>query len=806
MDTAREASDLLDDRPDLEPALEAVLDADAPWTFDDVDVDSGEFGELVSRGLVEEVDDGYRVVDPASIERALDGEIEDRPGLGDAGVEISWPTVGRLELAGLAGALLFVVALRLVSYPAVFQGDAVVLSANDPYYYRYWLEQLLTNPETTLETLPLTVSTGEPLMLGVLWATTLAFGGTTAVAGQVLAWFPVVSALVTAGIVYAAARSVTEDRRIALASVLMLAVSPAHAFRTSLGFADHHAFDYPWLALTLLGAILVLSWVRSSADSNATVVGGVVAITVGVAAQTLAWEAGPLLIVALGLTIATVTVTRVARGESVLAAAGPMVLGVLLATACTWVVHTELGWHTTLVVSAPLLLGVASLGVLATGVLWNRTDLHVAGLVVVDFVGAAVGAFAFRSLRPDLWERMTTQVTERLLATENIAEFQSLFGDAAGWLLLFGFLLLLALPYMAWASTRLLDDARWTPLVVYGWYFLVLGAISVRFAGQLSIVVAVFAALGFVHLAEWIDVANQPAPFSNEVVDSLQLPDRRQAFALVGLFLLVTALSIVQVPVKTSQITQTNDGYETAAWMASHSESEGLEYPENYVLSQWGHNRMYNYFVNGEARSYGYARSNYADFVTSTNGTAWYERLRDRVGFVVTTRDVLTNESTLGTRLHRHNGSRTDSSPGVGHYRLLHVEQDGAYKVFTLVPGAEVRGRADPGSTVTVRTTVSLDSHSFEYVREATADANGTYSIHVPYAGTYSVAGQSVTVPAEAVTEGATIRAGESSQNATHHRSQHPSAAGPSASSPSSADGSPSDRFPVEDVLERTIV
>ncbi|QSG08040.1 UDP-glucose 6-dehydrogenase [Halapricum desulfuricans] len=47
---------LLEDRPDLETALEELLTVDAErdtWTFDDVPVDSGTFGELVSREIVE---------------------------------------------------------------------------------------------------------------------------------------------------------------------------------------------------------------------------------------------------------------------------------------------------------------------------------------------------------------------------------------------------------------------------------------------------------------------------------------------------------------------------------------------------------------------------------------------------------------------------------------------------------------------------------------------------------------------------------------------------------------------------------
>jgi dolichyl-diphosphooligosaccharide--protein glycosyltransferase len=759
MVSAREVRELLDDRPDLEPALEAVLAAEAPWTFDDVGVDSGVFGELVSRDVVVEADDGYRVADAKAVRRALDGNF-DAADSRASGLDIELPSfdVDRLEVAAVVGALVLVFGLRLTSFPTVFQGDAVVLSSNDPYYYRYWLEQLLSNPETTLSTLPGGVTKGEPLMLAALWLATVTLGGTVGTAGTVLAWYPVVSALFSAVLVYAIAVVVTDDRRIGIASVAMLAVLPGHAFRTSVGFADHHAFDYPWLALTVLGVVLIASWARSAEASTLGVVTGIASIGVGAGAQTLAWEAGPLLVVPLGVAIAAMAVTAVNRNESVLPTVGPIVAGVGLAAAFAWFGHSTYGWHTTLVASAPLMLAVSGIGVLAVGEVWYRLGLPSAGLVAVELVGVVIGAGAFRSLRPEMWSRLTSSVTERLLARRNIAEVQSLFSESAGWLLLFGFLLLLALAYVVWASYRLLEDDRWTPVVVYAWYFLVLAAVQVRFAGQLSLLVAVFAGVGFVHLAAWIDVARVPAPLSGTAVDSLTLPDRRQVLTLVGLFVLVTGLSVVQIPVKTSQTTSPNQGYDAAAWIAEYSDAHDMAYPENYVLSEWGENRMYNYFVSGESSSYSYARSNYADFVTSTNASTWSERLQGRVGFVVTTTDVVTNASTLGTRLHRHNGSRTELTDGLAHFRLLHVEDEGAYKLFTPVRGAEISGEAEPNSSVMVRTTIGLDSYSFDYVRETTTDVNGSYSVRVPYPGTYRVAEKSVRVPEAAVRNGTTVR------------------------------------------------
>lgn len=41
------------------------------WTFEDIEADTGLFGELVSRGIVEKQDDGYSLADPTAVDAAL---------------------------------------------------------------------------------------------------------------------------------------------------------------------------------------------------------------------------------------------------------------------------------------------------------------------------------------------------------------------------------------------------------------------------------------------------------------------------------------------------------------------------------------------------------------------------------------------------------------------------------------------------------------------------------------------------------------------------------------------------------------
>jgi len=92
----------------------------------------------------------------------------------------------------------------------------------------------------------------------------------------------------------------------------------------------------------------------------------------------------------------------------------------------------------------------------------------------------------------------------------------------------------------------------------------------------------VFAGYGFVWVAAWIDATGPLA----ERVQRLRVPDRTQIGTLVLLFVLVASLGIVQVPVKTSQVTITDNTYHTSQFLAEHSADRGQEYPDNYVLSE----------------------------------------------------------------------------------------------------------------------------------------------------------------------------------------------------------------------------
>ncbi|WP_435196309.1 STT3 domain-containing protein [Natronomonas sp. EA1] len=638
----------------------------------------------------------------------------------------------RLVVAALLGALALVALFRLLSLPAVFRDGVVVLSSNDPYFYRTVVEGIHRGAEYGPQ-----VTEGEPLYVFTMVAITAVLG--VDATGMVLAWYPVVSALLTAGLVYLIALELTDDRRVALAAVVMLAILPAHAFRTSLGFADHHAFDYLFLTLTAYGLIRD-DWL------------GAAAIAVGLGAQVLAWEAGPLLLFPVALVMAARVVVDIEQGGSPTRVNAPVVAGLGGGAAIALLGHLALGWQQTVVAAVPALLFVGAVALVLAGEAAVRFGLDGRTFVGVEIGAAIVGIAGVALLLPGLLTQ--ARRATGLLTQRNIAETQSLFGPSFGWLLLFGFLLVIAVPYFAWAVSRVRHmDRGWPVVGLYGGWFLALATVEIRFAGELGPFVAVVAGLAFVHLAAKVDITHAPTVFGG--VSALRLPTRRETFSLFALFLLVGGLAMVQVPIKTTQITISDAEYGAAAWIDSNTEDGP---PEEYVFSKWGRNRMYNYFVNGGGLDYAFALDNYRPFMSATDPGGWYSRLDGQVSYLVTEPSDGPTEA-LGVRLHTAYGSRNGDVPGLAHYRAVYVSDGGERKVFEVVPGATVRGTADPNSTVRLAVEKSVSGATFTYERTVRANATGEYAAVVPYTGEYQVGNETVRVTETAVRRGGTVAA-----------------------------------------------
>lgn len=698
----------------------------------------------------------------------------DRSALLDARQTALWLLVG----------LALVVVVRVwVPSDEVFRDGAVVLAGNDPYFYRYWLDQLHGSGLSSIDPfdlakLPAALREHDVLFVWAMWPWALLLGGGPRGSGLVLAWYPVVSAVVTGLLVFVISLWLTEDRRVAVLSVFVLALTPAHAYRTMLGFGDHHAFDYVALMVTVAAIVWLGSndvrWSDSVRRQLAWVV-AVVLLGAALAAQVLAWRGGPILLIPIGVYAIVGTVSSVDVGRSPSASHLGLIVGLALASMLGGFVHIGLGW-------APAYRGFAPF-VLFGFVAWVLAVGELASARGSTWLDAAVGM----PLAVGLWMVTLVVVGPELLLpldgyvqflqdaslarSAGIGETFSLIGSLDRPLLLFGLVLVAAIPSMVWvaAELRRLHRPGWLAVSAYAWVFLAMSVNRVRFTGLLALFTAVFAAVAIVWLAGRMEEATPLVLFGRGAgwgPFGWTPPEESDPLRVIGalglLVLLVTGVGVAQLPATMDQITVDDRTFEAATWMDEHSAAQGWAYPENYVFSAWGSNRVYNYLVSGEAVSYAYAKRNYRPFVSSSDPVAWYDALEGGTGFIVVRSSSFAYPSdSMQVRLFERHGSAGDGVPGLAHYRLVYIGDAGELKVFTLVPGATIVGTAAPDATLSVATEVRVNGTTVTYRRDVRTDGDGRFSVTVPYAGEYQIGSRTVSVAEADVTAGETRRIGD---------------------------------------------
>ncbi|WP_415380213.1 STT3 domain-containing protein [Halosimplex sp. TS25] len=809
------------DDPDHRAALEAVLEVDEAsdtWAFEDVPVDTGRFGRFVDRGIVEKAGGGYRLVDPDAVRRAVeDGQAasdtaaessteEAERGLTED-LDLSAVSTGRLPAVGVTVAVIALfVWTRAYIYPDVFRGGDIVLTANDPYYYRYAVERLLavsTGPLdlATLTELrgtgsgqgPIFAGRGEPLFLATLWLAASLLGGNATAAGTLLAWYPVGAALLTGALVYLVGARILGDHRVGLVAAISLALIPGFAFRTSLGFGDHHAFDYIWLMATVASLLWVVALDPDDPFARpASWAAG--ALGVSIAGQTLAWEGSPLVLLALAGYLAVKVPLDVLADRSPLRENAPVLLATGIAAALTLGCHLALGWHSIDVAVVPTLLLVGGLGLATAGDFVRDRDLGVEALLSLEIGGPLVGLVALFLIVPGTVMRLLGGVSFLFLRS-NIAEKEPTFTlESALGLELLGPFVLLGLPVMVWGLRRAAaGDRQWLALSAFGWWLLFLTALQLRFAAHLATLLAVFSGISVVWILARVDLTALPVPVQRarsdaerEVGDENRPepesgpptggtrwvePDSltvRSGVATLLVVALVVGVSGFYLPGEVEGSIVDDETYQTAKWMNTYADEQGWRYPENYVFSRWGTNRVYNYFVSGVSQNYSRAQSNYTKFVynDSQASAAWYDRLRNDTGFVVI-EPLPRNPGTIQQHLYVTYGSRWTEAvhEAVSHYRAVYASASTRKKVFTLVPGATVIGTAPANVAVEARTTVEIPNESFLYRQQAETGSDGEFELGVPYPGEYEfTAGNetwTATVPEAAVQNGTAVRIGE---------------------------------------------
>ena len=832
-ETADATREFLADHPEAEAPLAALLERDAdgdPWTFAETELDSGRFGELVSRDLATAVEDGYRLNHPDAIRRAIDGagsggetHTTDRDATTDTSESETSASsaftaflgdVDRNTTLALVGALLTVAAARLVAAPSVFRDGYVVSPSNDPYFFRYWQERLAARADGIAD-LALFADMGaaastRPLSHAINWWVTVLFGGVDA-APFVAAWLPVVSAVCLGYVVYRVTRLLTGDVRIALAAVIFYALAPVNAMYTTVGFLDHNAQQYLWLGVLIfmMTALAVDVSSRSRQTDPATAsraharsprawmfAGG---LAIAVAASAHLWGGSPLTFVPVAAVVGLRVALDVRHDSSPVFGNAPLLVGLILGAGLTLIAHLGLGWHESIAAATPLLVAGGALIVVAAGELWRRTDLSATVLVGIEVLVAIGGLSVYRLVRPADVERLRTRA-DALFFREDIAETASLFNPDFAFV--FGPVFQLGLGFYfgiavlaatTWVVTRRYEPG-WLVLVCFGWYYLLLATLQVRFAGQLAIIIAPFAGIGLLYLLAAVDLARPleisglnktddelnssrrgghsrgntaddgDNSMSGLIVDAnvsnriptIKIPDgARMRGYLAVTITLVLLFNLIFVPSLVGQTTHDRAQFDAAQTVNAHADAVDREHPQNFVLSHWGDNRMYNYFVSGESERYGYAQSNHESFLIADDPDEWHDRFQGRVGYVVITdHGDAPPTNTTYEALHEGLGIGANNTSATAHYQLL-VADDGV-RTFAVVPGATIRVDGVSDGHMTAKTSVAVGTEAYEYSRTGAVE-EGTAMIQVAHPGEYRIGNETIVVTDEDVLTGATV-------------------------------------------------
>ncbi|WP_049927377.1 hypothetical protein [Halopiger goleimassiliensis] len=810
---AEAAAEFRDAYDDGEQALRTVLEIDADhetWEFEDQPLDSGTFGELVSRGIVTSVDDGYRLASREGVQAALDGDevptqrvSAERDSSEEVGPHVGFDPRAAVALIGALG-LLFVT--RSLNYAAVVREGDVVPPANDPYYYLYRLEGLVEVADGPTDWSVLTaIPDGErrPLTHATNWFVAELLGGDQWAVDQVVTWLPVVSTIALGVVVYCLTVLVTDDARIGVLSVVLLALTPVHAVYTGVGFLEHRLHQYFWMGVTLL----TLAWLavdvqqRRQLNSPRTAAWGHVrtpwawlaAVVLGIAAtcSAYAWGGSVLMFVPVAAYVGCKVLLDLRADLSPGLANAPLLAGLGISTLLSGLFHLGLGWHEPFTASVPVLVFLGALVAVGFAEVARAIDVAPGWLLVAEGLLFVLGLAAFRVIRPDDWLRLWDRAMD-LYFRPGVIESVSLFGlhdwIVLGPLIQVGvsfFVGLVVLGWACWLSVRRYEPG-WTLLAVYVLFWLGLAALQGRFAAQLSIPLSILGAVGVVYVLAVVDLARVPMPFHRTTITesmpsspnprrsdggrsddgtdrttSIGIPDGAvQTVGVVWIVLLICGVSVFYVPSLVTDTAYTDGEYETAQVIDTHASAVDREYPENYVFSPWTPNRMYNYFVNGEARSYRYAFANYRDFLADDSPDEWYQRFQeDDVGYVVLTNAVGYPETSTHTQLHAELGTGGEDGDPLEHYQAIWITDDTT--AFAVVPGAEIvvpgDVAAESDGPVTVEAAVTVSNLQFHYQQELTPNENGQLTARVPYSGEYTVGDRTVEVSPEDVENGTVV-------------------------------------------------
>jgi dolichyl-diphosphooligosaccharide--protein glycosyltransferase len=580
------------------------------------------------------------------------------------------------------------------------------------------------------------------------------------------------------------------DRGVALAAALLLCVLPAHFWYSQLGFLDHHAAE-AWSAVWLLGAGMGMLRAEPP-EGGARVRGALRAVGAGLAAAAclLVWP-GSLLHVALveagwlaGL------VTRPLRGPaarlaaSFAAANASAALAVVPFCGSAWPQWSAMS---PVVLSGfqPWLFGTLALVGGACALAWRgraaggSAARRRASLAAASAVALAASLLAWPELREGAGEAWRWLARAEAFQSQ-VAESEPLLSVGGRFSLevalrrlsLLGLLFPLLVAGLAWRVRRERERAPLFLLLAYGAALFAATLLQRRFFNALSAPLALLWAFGL------CDLARSLPPHWLEG----RARRRRARIAVAGLGLLLLAPALASYAPYLEQGRARLRGerprlhprqiewrrmQEVAAWLARATPPtsgwlDATARPEYGVLAPWplGHAIQYRGRRPTVVDSFGddlggegMARAQRYFAGAEPEAAELLESLRVRyvvagegAGFL----EALPGPDSMLVSLYLFDGSEPRALPPRGatappralaRHRLVYESGPlgpagpPAYKVFELVQGARIAGRAAPGARVAASLALRTNrGRRIEFATSTRADAGGRYELRVPYA------------------------------------------------------------------------
>jgi len=705
------------------------------------------------------------------------------------------PLRGLLEALGF---FLLAFAVRALPYPSLMLGRGdTVFFGNDAYYHARRVWYSVVHFPTVLERDPYMnfPHGGEPIWAPTIdW---LAAGLVRLLVGaddpaameQILIWTPpVLGALTVVGVYGLVARHFS--RGSARVAAAILACLPAHIWYSQLGFFDHHVASALATLVLLAAAMELFALPEAARGRTPWLRSGVAGLAL--AGVLLVWPGSLLHIFIVEVAFAVRLLTAGSREEAVawgrrFGGANVLACGVVwpLSAGNTW---DYWGDFSPLVLSRfqPVFFAAAAICFAAVSEFWHRTSRPVAAwarwlqAIVFGVVTLGVCFAIFPGLEAGIeagWDWFAKAESFQAEVAESKALFSEGFKRPEELLTRFLYLVPLLLLAFAESASRRLRPAP--DFLFLGWATVLALAtiVQLRFANSFSIAFSILIATTCVPLVtEFFRERALNAPLRAVVVVvglafvlyALAPAVRTQQKHIENLAASVSGEKIRPIYLTRLQVVRE----EMARWLRRHTEpTRGWlaagQGPEYAILAPWSVGHVLKYVARRPV-----LQDNFGDDAAPENmklAQRYFESEDESKALAlldgipvryVIVRDPVQDRLHSGrafrmeNRLFRFRGSgkwvvgeggttEPKQVSALERHRLVYESvplygasgrQEALYRVFEIVAGAKIVGRARPGEVVTARLPLaSRNQFGLEYQVRTRADENGRWTMRVPY-------------------------------------------------------------------------